>query len=452
MFWFNPLLHVAVRRFRHDQELACDADVLARHPNARRAYADAMLKTQLAVPGLPVGCHWQSSQSLKERILMLKKPQPGALRRRGGIVAVAVVLAASSYGVWALQPTVPTQAPVYVGTRLQGSVIFADVIAKPDTRTLFVSSGGLGNGPNGMTRIHMPSGERLVLGFGSADPARTLQLTAKASGSRESPRLSWKLEKAGREIDSGEAILGSGKSSTLVMGGPDHGTEASATLRFSNAKDGLITGGSDTPGPRLLRGEDGVFVNPRGGGVYSSAFKASGTADLLLQVSEKGDVAGVAVESSTSSGIFTETEARSLVEGWKYTPMLQDGKPTPSRIRATVEFGPTPATSSNAPADKPAYSTPAPKYPAEALANKQRGQVLLHLLVATDGSVKDARVIDSDPEGVFDAASIEAAKQWRLQPPIKDGKPVEGWLQVPITFEPDRKPAASGAGTKPGKG
>ena len=71
LHWFNPLLHTAAARFRLDQELACDAAVLARYPNARRAYADAMLNTQLAVPGLPVGCYWQSSQSLKERILML---------------------------------------------------------------------------------------------------------------------------------------------------------------------------------------------------------------------------------------------------------------------------------------------------------------------------------------------------------------------------------------------
>lgn len=57
LFWFNPLVHVAAARFRFDQELACDAAVLTSFPQARRAYADAMLKTQLADPGLPVGCH-----------------------------------------------------------------------------------------------------------------------------------------------------------------------------------------------------------------------------------------------------------------------------------------------------------------------------------------------------------------------------------------------------------
>src|SRR5687767_14814794 len=36
-YWFNPLLHWAAARFRDDQEIPCDAIVLARHPQSRRA-------------------------------------------------------------------------------------------------------------------------------------------------------------------------------------------------------------------------------------------------------------------------------------------------------------------------------------------------------------------------------------------------------------------------------
>jgi beta-lactamase regulating signal transducer with metallopeptidase domain len=79
--WFNPLLHYAAAKFRIDQELACDAAVVARFPEARRQYADAMLKVQLAGQPrqelrLPVGCRWPSDQTLKERILMLKQSRP----------------------------------------------------------------------------------------------------------------------------------------------------------------------------------------------------------------------------------------------------------------------------------------------------------------------------------------------------------------------------------------
>src|SRR5690606_17264510 len=92
--WFNPLLHHAVGRFRLDQELACDAAVIARFPEARRHYADAMLKAQLAGQPrqelwLPVGCTWPSRPTLKERILMLKRSRPPRRTRIAGLVLVA---------------------------------------------------------------------------------------------------------------------------------------------------------------------------------------------------------------------------------------------------------------------------------------------------------------------------------------------------------------------------
>ncbi len=110
VFWFNPLIHFVASRFRFDQELACDAVVISRFPEARRSYADAMLKTQLAVLGLPVGCHWQSSHPLKERIAMLKKPLPGRTRAAlGAGIAVALTIG-GTYAAWAVQPPIPAGA------------------------------------------------------------------------------------------------------------------------------------------------------------------------------------------------------------------------------------------------------------------------------------------------------------------------------------------------------
>ena len=46
--WFNPLMYLALAWLRMDQELACDALVLAQRGDARRRYAYALLKAQLA--------------------------------------------------------------------------------------------------------------------------------------------------------------------------------------------------------------------------------------------------------------------------------------------------------------------------------------------------------------------------------------------------------------------
>lgn len=95
LYWFNPLMHLALERLRFDLELACDAATLAAHPRSRRSYADAMLNTQLAVPGLPVGCAWQSSHPLKKRIAMLSKPIAGPSR----LLLSAVIAGCLSVGV-----------------------------------------------------------------------------------------------------------------------------------------------------------------------------------------------------------------------------------------------------------------------------------------------------------------------------------------------------------------
>lgn len=118
-FWFHPLVHVAAERLRHDQELACDAAVLRLNPDARRAYADAVLDTQLAVLGLPVGCRWQSSHPLHRRLIMLKHPSPGRLRARLGTGLALALTAGAAGAAWAAQPArvvvdeaAPAAAPV----------------------------------------------------------------------------------------------------------------------------------------------------------------------------------------------------------------------------------------------------------------------------------------------------------------------------------------------------
>ncbi len=104
VFWFNPLIHFAAPRLRFDQELACDATVIARFPHARRSYADAMLKTQLAGIGLPIGCYWQATHPLKERIAMLKQPLPGRARSALGTALAATLIVGGTYVAWAAQP------------------------------------------------------------------------------------------------------------------------------------------------------------------------------------------------------------------------------------------------------------------------------------------------------------------------------------------------------------
>jgi len=115
IFWFNPLLHWADGRFRFDQELSTDANVLSKFPSARKSYADAMLKTQMASIGLPVACHWQAHHPLKERILMLKKSAPRKVFRVLGFGLVTALCLGSALAAWSTQPANIIVAPAEAG-------------------------------------------------------------------------------------------------------------------------------------------------------------------------------------------------------------------------------------------------------------------------------------------------------------------------------------------------
>ncbi len=109
--WFNPLAWWALGALRHDQELACDAAVLLEHRTRRRAYANAMLKTQPTARQLPVGCCWSPRHPITERIAMLNQPPPSHLRARLGLLAGVVLGTIVTGAVYAAsQPPAPLKA------------------------------------------------------------------------------------------------------------------------------------------------------------------------------------------------------------------------------------------------------------------------------------------------------------------------------------------------------
>jgi bla regulator protein BlaR1 len=112
VFWFNPLVHLAALRFRQDQELACDARVMAQCPGQRRAYAEALLKSHTTKPlSSGIHCHWQSRQPIKERFMQLQSTLPAVSRRIAGRCLVGVLSAGAIFGTLAARAE--SAAPTY---------------------------------------------------------------------------------------------------------------------------------------------------------------------------------------------------------------------------------------------------------------------------------------------------------------------------------------------------
>lgn len=103
--WFNPLVYVAARYLRLDQELACDAAVLTARPEDRLLYATALLKAQTPDQPLPLGCYWPAGDSpLKERIIMLKSQPPSRTRDCAGALIITFIGLGAGAVAWAAQP------------------------------------------------------------------------------------------------------------------------------------------------------------------------------------------------------------------------------------------------------------------------------------------------------------------------------------------------------------
>jgi protein TonB len=77
-----------------------------------------------------------------------------------------------------------------------------------------------------------------------------------------------------------------------------------------------------------------------------------------------------------------------------------------------------------------------PRYPPNAVLNREEGQVVLTVSVSVDGT---PTAMEVDPEYTDAPASLQqaamaAVAQWTFQPAEEDGMAIAGKVRVPITF------------------
>jgi len=80
-----------------------------------------------------------------------------------------------------------------------------------------------------------------------------------------------------------------------------------------------------------------------------------------------------------------------------------------------------------------AISAPDPDYTEEARRAKKQGTCVLWLIVDSAGHPRDIRVMRGLGFGL-DEKAVEAVKQWRFQPALKDGRPVDVQISVQVEF------------------
>lgn len=77
-----------------------------------------------------------------------------------------------------------------------------------------------------------------------------------------------------------------------------------------------------------------------------------------------------------------------------------------------------------------------PIYPRRAASRGIEGYVIMEFTVTSNGSVRDAMVVESEPSTIFNRAAERAVLKWKFKPRVIDGTPVDvPGVQTQLTFE-----------------
>ena len=78
----------------------------------------------------------------------------------------------------------------------------------------------------------------------------------------------------------------------------------------------------------------------------------------------------------------------------------------------------------------------APTYPRRALSRGIEGYAVIEYTVTKQGTVRDPKVVESEPQGVFDKAALKSAARYKYKPRVINGEPVEvPGVRTKITFK-----------------
>jgi protein TonB len=124
------------------------------------------------------------------------------------------------------------------------------------------------------------------------------------------------------------------------------------------------------------------------------------------QTREAAAAQQIAAQQEAARQQTAEAERQAAARRQAESPAPAPARPAPAAAAAAA-----PAAQSLRP-----ISTPAPRYPAEALRAGTSGEVLVELTVGTDGSVTASRVLRANPPRVFDREALNAVKRWRFEP------------------------------------
>jgi len=395
VYWFNPLLWIACARLRCESEYACD-DVVVGRGIAPREYAVHLLELarvcrhprRLAAPAIPMA----GASALERRVTVMLNPAVNhtSVSRRARVAAAALLACLSVSVAAARAGQSPQHAPSRSVTHA-ASVVTGAAPALPAIKAVAPTSTSRPSG-RVASSVHATSRaaigtvpEASAIGPGAQSAAPLVGSVYDVSGG-VLPGVKVTLR------DAREAMLDNqmpfvshpGAASTAM-------TDAAGRFQFPSVAPGTYSLEAAIPGFRTLRQN----IELRNVQDWDRV--------ITLQV-----------------GQLSETVVVSAPRGAAPAGTSQ-AQPTRIKVGGNIR-APRKLVNVN------------PLYPDSMRDAGREAAVSLDAVIGTDGSVTSVRVISADIHPDFAIAAAEAVRQWKFDPTLLNGVPVEVQMTVTVEF------------------
>ncbi len=416
VFWFHPAIWWVLGEIQLAREQAVDREVV-RRTQAREEYVDALLEIAGANlhPDLAPAPLFLRRRHLRQRVISIFKEVQ--MTKTKLISKLALGLAILLSACWLVTGTFPLAAAPQVVDDAPGVTV--DI--------------------GGATLMH-----RAPVDYPEA---------ARRKGVQGAVMLEATLDAGGNVTDA------------RVLSGPDDLRKAALTSvlqwHFANGAAGATRpiaiafqagDGKATP----ARTTDGAVPLPGGAAVRSNARIATGltgrtvTSINIVGLSDqvRGELlSALPVHEGDTLSAESIAKVGQVLKGFDEHLMLL-GVPaasggailrisTPDYVAPAAGTEPQPAVPSRIRIGGPVQQTklisqPHPVYPPDAKAARVQGVVKLSAVIGKDGSVQNLEVISGHP--LLIPSALEAVQQWRYQPTLLNGQPVEVQTQIDVNY------------------
>jgi len=445
--WFNPLIYIARKDFRHDQELFCDYLVLNKTSQSRtKDYGHALLSTVSATHSVSLLCSWKVFNQLEERIMNITKP----INRKGkAALTLGAGLVLSCSAIYAANKEVHEKSTITTEDTVLELKDIDGITYIQENDNFYIENDG--------QRREMTEAERIAFERKHEQTMKDLQLSEEEmlhiekeieEAHQELELHAEEIELAQSEIEHAhEAIADAQKEIELEFKNghlPKEQVEQArkslqqakeqmrkekviVKIDMDRAKQDLKRAKAeirekrlrihshapDSGTHRVITIDENLVKDTKGH--RSHVIKLvddSGKVYLKKDGDYRVKADGKERDMTSEEKAFFDEKVKSIPAPPKPPQPKQSSERVSPPSPVTAVIPPVPPKAVKSPA-KPVHQ-PRPTYPQAAIDQNIEGFVNLKFDIGNSGEAKNIRVINSSNSGLFNKDAIDAVKQWKF--------------------------------------